>query len=169
MSKRKFQLVEATDNFNTTRRTAIARTDWERCLICQSDRNEKLVCPAISKRKDKYAGYKSLIDDIATSSKDEDLPFDLNSGRLRENNKGEFETFPVTPAKGFEVWKTRLKELSRKLLQKGRSAPGHHTRAQTSKRTFVSFVILKTGKKIYILQGRSNSTKMSNILLLKQQ
>ena len=61
MSKRKFQLEEATDNFNTTRRTAIARTDRERCLIGQSDRNEQLVCPAISQRKDKYAGYKVLL------------------------------------------------------------------------------------------------------------
>ena len=82
MSKRKFQLVDATDNFNATRRTVIERTDWERCLICQSESSEKLVCPANSKRKDKYAGYKSLIHDIATCARFEDLPFDLSSGRL---------------------------------------------------------------------------------------
>ena len=99
MSKREFQLVDATDNFNATRRTVIERTDWERCLICQTESSEKLVCPANLKCKDKYAGYESRMDDITPCAKFEDLPFDLNSGRLRENSKDEFGTLVDQNAK----------------------------------------------------------------------
>ena len=46
MSKQKFQLLDATNNFSARRRTVIERKDWEQCLICQCESSDKLACPA---------------------------------------------------------------------------------------------------------------------------
>ena len=36
------------------------KTDWKLCVLCQQSINEKLRCPAQSKRQDKESGYKTL-------------------------------------------------------------------------------------------------------------
>ena len=33
-----------------TPEASIVGTDWEKCVLCQEDKNDKLVCPADSKR-----------------------------------------------------------------------------------------------------------------------
>ncbi len=30
----------------------VLETDWKKCVICQEDKDEKLVCPADSKKQD---------------------------------------------------------------------------------------------------------------------
>jgi len=42
----------------------ILQADWLKCFLCQEDTNEKLCCPANSKRTDIGAGYTSLADDL---------------------------------------------------------------------------------------------------------
>ena len=44
---------------------ALVETDWTKCVICQEDKNEKLLCPADSKKKCNVgAGYVSLAEDL---------------------------------------------------------------------------------------------------------
>ena len=31
--------------------TAVLETDWTKCVLCQHDKNEKLLCPANSKKQ----------------------------------------------------------------------------------------------------------------------
>ena len=51
-------------------------------------------------------------------------------------NRVKVSLIPIMPTKGNNLWKARLKGFYRKVFQKGRSARGHHTRAQTSERMF---------------------------------
>ncbi len=97
--KRKFELVNAPERFDTDSRPTITKTDWERCLICQSESSEKLVCPANSTRKDKHAGYQSLVDDILRYSTIGQMPCNLDTSRLREDQQDEFTTFVQKRAK----------------------------------------------------------------------
>ena len=38
--------------------------DWKLCALCQTEKKEKLQCPASSKRKDVGAGYKYIAGNI---------------------------------------------------------------------------------------------------------
>ena len=48
----------------TLEASPIVEHEWEKCVLCQEDKNEKLVCPADSKEKDVEAGYVSLANDV---------------------------------------------------------------------------------------------------------
>ena len=44
------------------------RTDWEKCALCQENMNEKLICPADSKKRDAGSWYITLADDLGEFS-----------------------------------------------------------------------------------------------------
>ena len=45
---------------DTARSEGSKDIDWKLCILCRTESNEHLVCPANSKRKDVGAGYESL-------------------------------------------------------------------------------------------------------------
>ena len=69
----------------------VATTDWHICFLCQQNSREKLICPSKSTQKDKYVGYKTLVDDLLQFESDGLLDLSLN--RLVENENSLLETF----------------------------------------------------------------------------
>ena len=108
MSKRKFELVSASESFRTDSNLVMKKTNWNLCLVCQSDSNEKLVCPSNSKRTDKFAGFKTLLEGIRDFEKVKELPYDLSSGRLCEGEKSELETLIEKNAKYHKSCKNKF-------------------------------------------------------------
>lgn len=62
--------------------TSVPITDWLKCIICQTDIKEKLVCPADSKRTDRFSGYASFADILPKFRKALSLPPSLCSRLL---------------------------------------------------------------------------------------
>lgn len=52
-------------------------TDWNKCLYCQQDTGDPLVCPAFSKRSDVGAGYISLAENASTLNELGKVPVDV--------------------------------------------------------------------------------------------
>ncbi len=82
MSKRKFELVSISESFSPDSNLVLKKTNWNLYLVCHLDLNEKLVCPSNSKQKDKFAGYKSLLECIHNFPKIKELLHDLSSAKL---------------------------------------------------------------------------------------
>ena len=61
-------------------------TDWKKCIICQQDKNDKLVCPADSKKEDVGAGYVSLANDVTAFDNAECLPKTLSMSRINDGD-----------------------------------------------------------------------------------
>ena len=55
MLKRKFSLVSS---------GTVVTTDWDISFLCERNSHEKLICPGKNTQKDKYVGYKTLVDDL---------------------------------------------------------------------------------------------------------
>ena len=49
-------------------------SDWTKCIICQDVTDERLECPADSKRKDAGAGYKPFTENLMRFSDIDELP-----------------------------------------------------------------------------------------------
>ena len=64
MSRRKFELVSSADV------DVLPEFDWNHCVICQTEKREKLLCPNNSKQHDKHVGYKSLAEDLLNKDRD---------------------------------------------------------------------------------------------------
>lgn len=77
MASRKCVLVEKSSSTSLNVETdQPADTDWSKCVICQMSKpQERLQCPANSKRHDVGAGYKTIAEDIGRLSSFEFLPF----------------------------------------------------------------------------------------------
>lgn len=58
--------------------------DWEKCMICQKSKGERLQCPAVSKRKDAGAGYISFAKNLVEFEKLGIIPFFLKISCLGE-------------------------------------------------------------------------------------
>ena len=61
-------------------------TDWKKCIICQQDKNDKLVCPADSKKEDVGAGYVSLANDVTAFDNAECLRKMLSMSRINDGD-----------------------------------------------------------------------------------
>ena len=61
-------------------------TDWKKCIIFQIDKNDKLVCPADSKKEDVGAGYVSLANDVTAFDNAECLPKTLSISRINDGD-----------------------------------------------------------------------------------
>ena len=58
--------------------SSLLQTNWLLlCTFCQESRNERLACPAESKRQDLGAGYNTLANDIVGFSQIRKLPKSL--------------------------------------------------------------------------------------------
>ena len=82
MSKRKFSLVSS---------GTVATTDRDICFLCQQNSRKKLICSSKITQKDKYVGYKALVDDLLQFESNRLLKHSLN--RLAENKNSLLETF----------------------------------------------------------------------------
>ena len=70
--------------------------DWKKCLFCQ-DNSGTLQCPALSKRKDNGAGYRTLIEDLCEFDKLGQLPLQFSLERLGDG-AGAVETLCTNTA-----------------------------------------------------------------------
>ena len=70
--------------------------DWKKCLFCQ-DNSGALQCPALSKRKDNGAGYRTLIEDLCEFEKLGQLPLQFSLERLGDG-AGAVETLCTNTA-----------------------------------------------------------------------
>ena len=70
----------------TPEASPIVETDWEKCVLCQEDKNEKLVCPADSKKQDVGAGYVSLANDVTAFDNAGCLPNTLSVSRIDDGD-----------------------------------------------------------------------------------
>ena len=61
-------------------------TDWTKCVICMEDKNEKLVCPANSKKPDVGTGYVSLAKDVTAFDNAGCLPRTLRMSRIDDGS-----------------------------------------------------------------------------------
>ena len=68
----------------------VALTDWGTCFLCEQNSCE-LFCPTKSTQKNKYVGYKTLVDDLLQFEFNGLLDLFLN--RLVENENSLLETF----------------------------------------------------------------------------
>ena len=62
------------------------------CALCQTERKEKLQCPASSKRKDVGAGYKYNVGNIKQFIDIDALPFPIKVSHMN-NGSGMANTF----------------------------------------------------------------------------
>jgi hypothetical protein len=72
--------------------------EWDRCVMCQLETNEKLVCPANSKRTDPLAGYQSFAEILPLFAEATLLEPGFKIDRL-DNGSGIVETLCVNNAK----------------------------------------------------------------------
>ena len=65
-----------------------AKTDWTKCVICQTVTTESLQCPGESKCPDAGAGfgYSTLASNITRFNEFGELPVDIKVGRLDDGN-----------------------------------------------------------------------------------
>ena len=61
-------------------------SDWTKCIICQDVTDERLECPADSKRKDAGAGYKSFTENLMRFSDVDDFPVKISLERLDDGD-----------------------------------------------------------------------------------
>ena len=93
MSKRKFELVSSADV------DVLPEIDWNRCVICQTEKKEKLLCPNNSKQHDKHVGYKSLAEDLLSFDSIGMLPYGIKLSSLRNEGQPLLVSFIENSAK----------------------------------------------------------------------
>ena len=76
----------------------VLENDWKKCVICQADKNEKLVCPADSRKQDVGTGYVSLAKDVTAFNNAGCLPKTLDMSRINDGD-GLEATFELHRAK----------------------------------------------------------------------
>ena len=73
--------------------------DWNRCVICQTKKKEKLLCPNNSKQHDKHVGYKSLPEDLLSFDSIGMLPYGIKLSSLRNEGQPLLVSFIENSAK----------------------------------------------------------------------
>jgi hypothetical protein len=73
-------------------------TDWNQCVLCQTDTSETLCCPAASKRPTGGSGYKTLANHLLSFSEIGCLPKSIDLSRL-DDGEGMQATFEHHGAK----------------------------------------------------------------------
>jgi hypothetical protein len=107
--------------------------EWDRCVMCQLETNEKLVCPANSKRTDPLAGYQSFAEILPLFAEANLLKPGFKIDRL-DNGSGIVETLCVNNAKWHKscrlyYYQTRLDRAAKRsfestLADEGESSAG---------------------------------------------
>ena len=82
MAKR-IKLAE-TDSLSAPASSCAPSTDLTKCIVCQEETNERLECPAASKRKDAGAGYKSFTENLLRFSDIAEIPGRISLERLND-------------------------------------------------------------------------------------
>ena len=62
-------------------------TNYDICFICQEENNNRLICPANSKRSDKNVGYRSLASPLKAFERKGTLPTDIKN-RITNTDEG---------------------------------------------------------------------------------
>ena len=111
MSDRRYSLVSDNNSEQTTK----TATDWNKCIICQTDTSDILQCPA---KKNDGDGYNSLVEHLQKFSHIGCLPFDIE--RLDEGH-GITETLISESAKihkmcRLEYSKSRLQRATKRKM-----------------------------------------------------
>ena len=122
---------------STTPRPCI--TDWNICVICQKKTDERLVCPADSKRQEVGAGYKSCAKNLLELNGLESLPVDLDIERL-DDGEGIEATLIKNKAKWHKTCRDRYNQ-TRITRARKRKQPetGHEDGSGVSRKTQSSF------------------------------
>ena len=71
--------------------------DWKLCILCRTESNENLVCPANSKSKDVGAGYELLGLSLSQPEQLDVKPFDIEFCEL-DNGESIASTFSIDQA-----------------------------------------------------------------------
>ena len=62
------------------------RTNWELCILCQAETDERLQCPLRSTMKPSGVGYASLTEDLVQFKGLRHMPMELNVNRLDDGD-----------------------------------------------------------------------------------
>ena len=73
-------------NTATQSSSQILLTDWSKCVLCQEETSEKLLCHASSKQSRLGAGYVNLAEDLILFNDNACLPKSLDISRLNDGN-----------------------------------------------------------------------------------
>jgi hypothetical protein len=119
-------------------------TDWSKCILCQHDNKETLICPAKSTRTDTGAGYKTLAENLIRFHELQCMPLDIDISSL-DNGSGIAATLNEQEAKWHKscYLKVNKKALERKESHKRKSDDGE---ASTSKRIFTRLCTEETSR-----------------------
>ena len=71
-----------TDSLSASPFSCAPSNDWTKCIVCREETNERLECPAASKRKD--AGYKSVTENLLSFSDIAEIPGWISMERLND-------------------------------------------------------------------------------------
>ncbi|KAL5011366.1 hypothetical protein ScPMuIL_009917, partial [Solemya velum] len=80
-----FKIVDPSEP-RTSTSTQCLPSDWSKCIICQTDTKDKLVCPSDATLSRIVAGYKTIVDNLAAFDKIGYLPRTLNLAQLDEGH-----------------------------------------------------------------------------------
>lgn len=107
------------------------KTDWNKCLYCQQDTADPLVCPALSKRADVGAGYISLAENASTLNELDKIPEDVVK-RLKEG--GTFlETLKSKQAKFHKRCRANYNKTTIDRIKKNSSKVGNKSTGDASR------------------------------------
>lgn len=64
--------------------------DWRKCILCQQESNDALVCPLNTTQKnvEKYVGYETIFQDIERFWNSGISPFKVNTCLIGSDNEG---------------------------------------------------------------------------------
>lgn len=101
------------------------KTDWEKCIFCQSDTSDTLQCPENSKRKDKGVGYKTVAEKISEFHELGALPPHIQIERLN-NGEGICATLQQNSAKWHNSCRLKFNETELKRARKRKRPESSH-------------------------------------------
>ncbi|KAG0718627.1 TIMELESS-interacting protein [Chionoecetes opilio] len=85
MAKRHILIVPAQPSTSKQSRPP-PRTNWELCILCQTETDEPLQCPLRSTMKPSGSGYASLTEDLLQFKELRHMPMELNVNRLDDGD-----------------------------------------------------------------------------------
>ena len=99
--------------------------DWKLCILCRTESNENLVCPANSKRKDVGAGYELLGLSLSQLEQLDVKPFDIEFCEL-DNGESIASTFSINKACWHKSCRSKINstEIKRAAKRKAESDEG---------------------------------------------
>ena len=110
---------------DTARSEGSKDIDWKLCILCRTESNEHLVCPANSKRKDVGAGYESLALSLSQLEQLAVKPFNIEFCEL-DNGEGIASTLSINKACWHKSCRNKINstEIKRTAKRKAESDEG---------------------------------------------